>query len=151
MCVGFLLCPENLAHLTCCEEILIRVTGACPSSAVVSPVGMLNFQDKPSCYLSVGFTVTFSPCLLTGGFICGSNHFWILPGTFCIRVGWAICMLPKSENKVQQVMGFLLQDSPLNSSGPGPSCGATWTERMWEAGGTDLGPWLYLLRSEWLK
>lgn len=84
-----------------CEEILIRVGGTWPSSGMVPPVGMLNFPDKPSHHLSVGFTRTVSPFLLTGGFISGSHRFLTLVGTFYSGIGWAVCILPKSENKVK--------------------------------------------------
>lgn len=67
--------PEELSSLACCEEILVRVREIWPYSGVVSPVGMLNFLEKPSCYLSIGFTITFSPCLLTAGFVIVSDHF----------------------------------------------------------------------------
>lgn len=135
MCGGFPLCPEKLARLAHCEEVLIRVRG---HSGVVFPVEMLNFPDKPSCYLSVEFTITFSPYLLTGGFISGSDHFWILLGKFYSRIDWAICISPKSESKVKQIIGFLLQDPPLHGSEPGPGYGATWTEYMWASGGSNF-------------
>lgn len=77
MCGGFPVSGE--AGMSRSEEILIRVRGTWPSSGVVPPVGMLNFPDKPSHHLLVGFTRTFSPFLLTGGFISGS-HLFFNPG-----------------------------------------------------------------------
>lgn len=66
--------------------------------------------------------------------------FLVLMGTFYSRIGWAICVLPKSENKVKWIIGFLLQDPPLRCSGPGPGCGDTWTERVWAGGGNNFPP-----------
>lgn len=80
MCGGFPLCPEKLAYLTRCEEILIKVRGTWPDSGVVSPVGMLNFPDKPSCYLLVGFTIWIYCNIISlssyGGVIRGSDRFF---------------------------------------------------------------------------